>query len=350
LGYPTEPSLDGGVDPTSPETPETPSEGEGGGGTILGRDLPDTATESVGMYEGIGMVRFDPTTNLYWYFDQNTGYWLTIGEEQLSQFPLMEYGGEDQNYLGGIEKQFIDGQWFWVTLDADGNPINYELVTEENMSEYEQAQYDLQQERLRMEQEQWAWEMANSGELSPLEQAQLEQMQAEGAARYSEPRDWIQRWTYDWMANSPERQALQDEQSELSKQLTQAKYQQALNEVQGLDTTESQALIEALTAELDRIQFDLDSVQAPNAPTPDFLTDYTGLQEGQPIAPGSTKMGSGQSLQQLQPSELAGVYGYVDWAAGRADTPYASGEDWMYESQKLLPKKAPKRAYSWSPR
>jgi hypothetical protein len=152
------------------------------------------------------------------------------------------------------------------------------------------------------------------------------------------------------MANSPERQALQDEQTELAKQLTEAKYQHSLNEIQGLDTTESQALIDSLTAELDRIQFDLDSIQAPNAPTPDFLTDYTGMQEGAPIYATGTKLGSGQSLQRLQPTELEGVYGYVDWAAGRADTPYASGEDWMYESQKLLPKKAPKRAYSWSPR
>lgn len=83
-------------------------------------------------------------------------------------------------------------------------------------------------------------------------------------------------------------------------------------------------------------------------PAPDWLREHTGIMPGQTIQPGQTKLASGQSLAKLTPSELEGMYGYVDWAAGRGGK-LASGEDWMYESQKLLPKSAPKRTISWNP-
>jgi hypothetical protein len=84
----------------------------------------------------------------------------------------------------------------------------------------------------------------------------------------------------------------------------------------------------------------------PNAPS--WLNEYTGLNPNQPISAAQPKLASGQSLTRLNPSELEGMYGYADWAAGRG-SPYASGEDWAYQSQKLLPTNAPRRTYSWNP-
>lgn len=84
----------------------------------------------------------------------------------------------------------------------------------------------------------------------------------------------------------------------------------------------------------------------PNA-TP-WMKEFTGLGEHQQISPTAPKLASGQSLARLAPSELQGMYGYVDWAAGRG-SPYASGEDWMYESQKLLPQNAPRMTQAWNP-
>lgn len=83
-------------------------------------------------------------------------------------------------------------------------------------------------------------------------------------------------------------------------------------------------------------------------PAPHWLEEYTGIAPGQAISPTATKLASGQSLSALNPSELGGLSGYIDWSAGRVAGAPASYEDWMYESQELLPKRTPTRTYAWN--
>lgn len=84
-------------------------------------------------------------------------------------------------------------------------------------------------------------------------------------------------------------------------------------------------------------------------PTPGFLGELTGLEAGQPLEARPTKFASGQLLQQLTPSQLQGVGGYVNWAAGQVSGAPASFEDWLYGSQQLLPRTIPRGAVRWSP-
>lgn len=163
------------------------------------------------------------------------------------------------------------GQEWWVYRDTEGNIVKVDMVTDatKDMTEYEKSQYDLARE-------QFEWNK---------QQAEAERVRAE-QAKFTSPRDWIQRW--------------------------------------GMQNPGT----------------------LPNAMP--WMGEFTGLQPHQQIAPTAPKLGSGQSLSRLSPSELEGMYGYVDWAAGRG-SPYASGEDWMYRSQQLLPTNAPKRTTSWNP-
>lgn len=82
-------------------------------------------------------------------------------------------------------------------------------------------------------------------------------------------------------------------------------------------------------------------------PTPAFLEELTGLEAGQPLEARPTRFASGQLLQQLTPSQLQGIGGYVNWAAGQVSGAPASFEDWLYGSQQLLPQ--PRRGVRWSP-
>ena len=84
----------------------------------------------------------------------------------------------------------------------------------------------------------------------------------------------------------------------------------------------------------------------PNAPS--WLHETTGLNPNQPISAVTPKLMSGQSMSNMAPSELEGLYGFVDWTGGRGGK-YASGEDYGYAAQKLLPTNAPRRTYSWNP-
>ena len=86
---------------------------------------------------------------------------------------------------------------------------------------------------------------------------------------------------------------------------------------------------------------ELEPTQAPQfvgPPTPGFLAgELTGLERGQPLEARPTKFASGQLLQRLTPSQLQGVGGFVNWAAGQVSGAPASYEDWLAGSQQLLP-------------
>ena len=84
-------------------------------------------------------------------------------------------------------------------------------------------------------------------------------------------------------------------------------------------------------------------------PTPGFLTELTGLKMGAPLEARPTKFASGQLLQRLTPSQMQGVGGYVNWAAGQVSGAPASYEDWLYGSQQLLPRSVPKGTVRWAP-
>ncbi|KKN73866.1 hypothetical protein LCGC14_0396680 [marine sediment metagenome] len=84
-------------------------------------------------------------------------------------------------------------------------------------------------------------------------------------------------------------------------------------------------------------------------PTPGFLTELTGLERGQPLEARPTKFASGQLLSRLTPSQLQGVGGYVNWAAGQVSGAPASFEDWFRGSQRLLPTSVPRGTVRWSP-
>jgi hypothetical protein len=84
-------------------------------------------------------------------------------------------------------------------------------------------------------------------------------------------------------------------------------------------------------------------------PTPGFLTELTGLEMGAPLEARPTKFASGQLLQRLTPSQMQGVGGYVNWAAGQVSGAPASYEDWLYGSQQLLPRSVPRGTVRWAP-
>ncbi len=90
---------------------------------------------------------------------------------------------------------------------------------------------------------------------------------------------------------------------------------------------------------------------APSAPpAPSWLPWVApGQVTGQPISPERTKWASGQTMSRLGPSQVQGIGGFVDWSAGRVAGAPASYEDWLAGSQALLPRREPRRVYSWSP-
>ena len=84
-------------------------------------------------------------------------------------------------------------------------------------------------------------------------------------------------------------------------------------------------------------------------PTPGFLTELTGLKMGAPLEARPTKFASGQLLKRLTPSQMQGVGGYVNWAAGQVSGAPASYEDWLHGSQQLLPRSIPRGTVRWAP-
>jgi hypothetical protein len=70
---------------------------------------------------------------------------------------------------------------------------------------------------------------------------------------------------------------------------------------------------------------------------------------GAPLEARPTKFASGQLLQRLTPSQMQGVGGYVNWAAGQVSGAPASYEDWLYGSQQLLPRSIPRGTVRWAP-
>lgn len=329
----------GGVENIDPITGEPVVEGSGEYEIPLPQDA-----EYYGYYKGLGNVRWDETSGTYWYFDTNMGIWLTIGYDALSQF--------DQGVDATFDHSEVieEGGYTWIVdYDTDGNRINQKLYEDSReLTAYEQAQLDLAHQQL-------AADMASRTQMTPYEQAQYEAMMTQQAAQYSEPRDWIQRWTYDWYADNEDYQTLLSAQTQLSNDLAFVDLQLSVYETFYGDDPEGADIIKELKKKKDKLQLEmesvtakLDSTVAPDAPAPEFLDEYTGIRSGQPIYATDTKTASGQSLSNLAPTELEGVYGYVDWAAGRSpDATHASGEDWMYKSQKLLPQQAAQRAYSW---
>ena len=85
-------------------------------------------------------------------------------------------------------------------------------------------------------------------------------------------------------------------------------------------------------------------------PAPSWLPEFVpGLETGQAIFPSRAKLPSGQTLSRLTPSELAGLSGYVDWSSGKTPGAWASPEDFMFETMRLLPTSVPRGTARWSP-
>lgn len=217
--------------------------------------------------------------------------------------------------IGTPKKVVIDGEEWWGYYDENGNPTGkWELVddTNKDMTPYQKAQTDLARD-------QFEWNK---------QQAEVERLRAE-EAKFTGPRDWIQRWGQQNPGTLPNAPGYLQQFTRPIAGIKPTPWGNTPNESQMTGWTGNEKGI-------------MQNALGTN-PTPNTAMGGIGALDASKF-----KLASGQALSGLAPSELQGVYGYVDWAAGRG-SPYASGEDWAYRSQQLLPTNQPKRTVSWNP-